>query len=459
MNEPVLPSLLREHALAIWQAGVEAVHPRRLLPQVVSLRGGALRVGALRFPLDRLGRLIVVGGGKASAAMAAALEELLPPELLGRTTGWVNVPEDCLLPTQAVHLHPARPAGVNEPTPQAAEGTQRILELVASATESDLVLVLLSGGASALLPAPVPEISLEDKLLVTRFLSGAGANIRQLNTVRKALSRIKGGGLLRACRAGWLVGLILSDVLGDPLDTIGSGPTVPEAVDPREALAVLRQFDPQENNVPQSVWAYLRRRAEQPSPVPEPACRWRNLIVGNNATAVDAAGQKALELGYRPAMQSARELEGAAEEVGRHLASVALSMERDPGLPDCLVSGGEPTVKLPPPEQRGRGGRNQQLVLAALHQFQQQKAPLDRLILLSGGTDGEDGPTDAAGAWVDAQVLQRARDLQLDAADYLRRCDAYTFFEQAGGLLKTGPTQTNICDLRVVLVRREDQGV
>ena len=458
MNEPVLPSLLQEHALAIWQAGVEAVHPRRLLPQVVSLRGRVLRVGALRFPLEELGRLIVVGGGKASAAMAAALEGLLPEELLERTTGWVNVPQDCLLPTRAVHLHPARPPGVNEPTPQAAQGTQRILELVASAGEEDLVLVLLSGGASALLPAPVPDISLEDKLAVTRFLSAAGANIRQLNTVRKALSRIKGGGLLRACRAGWLVGLVLSDVLGDPLDVIGSGPTVPESPSPQEALDVLRQFDPEEKHLPPAIWHYLRQQAQQPREEQEPACRWRNMIVGNNATAVDAAGQKALELGYRPVMQSARQLEGAAEELGRHLASVALTMAQDDAAPDCLVSGGEPTVTLPPPEVRGRGGRNQQLVLAALEHFQQKKADLAGVLLLSGGTDGEDGPTDAAGAWVDARVMQRARDLGLDAADYLRRCDAYTFFEQTGSLLKTGPTQTNVCDLRVVLVQREQRG-
>jgi len=308
------------------------------------------------------------------------------------------------------------------------------------------------------LPAPVPDISLEDKLAVTRFLSAAGANIRQLNTVRKALSRIKGGGLLRACRAGWLLGLVLSDVLGDPLDVIGSGPTVPESPSPQEALDVLRQFDPEEKHLPPAIWHYLRQQAQQPREEQEPACRWRNMIVGNNATAVDAAGQKALELGYRPVMQSARQLEGAAEELGRHLASVALTMAQDDAAPDCLVSGGEPTVTLPPPEVRGRGGRNQQLVLAALEHFQQKKADLAGVLLLSGGTDGEDGPTDAAGAWVDARVMQRARDLGLDAADYLRRCDAYTFFEQTGSLLKTGPTQTNVCDLRVVLVQREQRG-
>jgi hydroxypyruvate reductase len=442
---------LRADALAIWQSGVHAVDSQRLVAEHIQVKGGRLLVGAETIDLAAIGRILVVGGGKAGAGMAAGLEQALGAQVLEskRVTGWLNVPADCVRPLQAIHLHPARPAGVNEPTAEGVAGTEKILELVGSMSAADVCICLISGGGSALLPAPVSGISLADKLAVTRHLSAAGANIAELNRVRRQLSRIKGGALARACPAGRMFTLIISDVLGDPLDLIASGPTVEGAGSAGEALEILDRYGARAAGISAAVFDRLRAQASAtPAPV---RCRVTNLVIGNNALAVDAAGQQAEKLGYTHALDSARALEGPAEEVGQHLARMALAMRSGVG-PQCLVTGGEPVVRLVAAAQRGRGGRNQQLVLAALEVLAEHGA--EEIVLLSGGTDGEDGPTDAAGAWVDADVIAAARARKLDPHDYLLRNDAYSFFDAACSLIKTGPTHTNVCDLRVVLVGR-----
>ncbi len=315
----------------------------------------------------------------------------------------------------------------------------------------DLCLCLISGGGSALMPAPVEGITLDDKLAVTRHLSSSGANIEQLNAVRKQLSRIKGGGLARACRAGRLATLIISDVLGDPLEVIASGPTVPDTSTPQMALDVLREFGARRAGIDSRVFDYLEQKGRQPQA--QPACQVTNLLIGSNATAVDAAGAAAERLGYRPAMAAATASEGLAEDVGRDLAQRALRMRSERG-PNCLVSGGEPVVRLIEPERRGLGGRNKQLVLAAL-QTLLAAGGADRIALLSGGTDGEDGPTDAAGRRARRQHPgrgndERARSGRLPAAE--RRLP---LLGPLGGLIMTGPTHTNVCDLRVVVVDQD----
>jgi glycerate-2-kinase len=312
-----------------------------------------------------------------------------------------------------------------------------------------LVLCLISGGGSALLPAPAAGITLEDKQAVTKFLSGAGANIAELNPVRKALSRIKGGGLARACRGGRLATLVISDVLGDPLDVIASGPTVPNTTTTGDALAVLEKFGARAAGIAPRIFDVLR------SPIhggAEEQRRGTITVIGNNATAVDAAGMEAERLGYSHAMDAATTLEGSAEDVGRHLAEMAIRMRVQAG-PDCLITGGEPTVTLAPEGRRGLGGRNQQLVLAAL-QHLERAGVTSGAAILSGGTDGEDGPTDAAGAVVDERLLKSAVAEREPIADALDRNDAYHFFEPRNGLIKTGPTHTNVCDVRVVVVSR-----
>ena len=488
------PEHLRRDALRIWHAGLEAVRSERLVHHALRVEGSTLWIGQEALDLDGIERIAVVGAGKAGAGMAAAVEAILGPRRMDqkRLAGWVNVPEDCLRPLARIHLHGARPPGVNEPTRAGVEGSESILRLVRSLGPADLCLCLISGGGSALLPAPVEGITLDDKLALTRHLSAAGANIQQLNAVRKQLSRIKGGGLARACRAGRLVALIISDVLGDPLDVIASGPTVEDSSTPEQALEILDQFRARQAGIADRVFEHLaeagkarggdRRRAladKQPvppgaladkQPVPPGAladkqpvppgplageqpvpARVTNLVIGNNATAVDAAGREAERLGYCPALESALQSEGAAEPLGEHLAEMAMRMRDHPG-PDCLVSGGEPVVRLVEASRRGLGGRNQQLVLAALARLAHDGA--QGLVLLSGGTDGEDGPTDAAGAWVDASIVAGARQRGLDPADFLARNDAYHFFGPLGGLIHTGPTHTNVGDLRVVVVSR-----
>jgi glycerate 2-kinase len=449
---------LRTDALAIWQAGLDAVRSERLVRDNVRVEGHVLDVAGETFDLPAIRRIAVVGAGKAGAGMTAGLEAALGPQIARdkRLTGWINVPADCVRKLGFIHLHAARPPGVNEPTPQGAEGSREIMRLVASLGDGDLCIALISGGGSALLPLPVEGITLDDKLAVTRFLSAAGAPIDELNTVRKQLSRIKGGGLARECRAGRLVALVISDVLGDPLDLIASGPTVPDRSSPADALAILERYGAKTAGIDQRVFDALAARLAHASVSMAPAseCRAANHVIGNNAVAVTAAAREAQRRGYTPTSVSAAKSEGRAEEIGRELARAAVAMRVGPG-PDCLVSGGEPTVKLVEAACRGLGGRNQQLVLAAVDGLETEDA--SGILILSGGTDGEDGPTDAAGAWADRQTIEAARQLELDPADYLARNDAYRWFEPVGALIKTGPTHTNVCDVRVVLVDRVEK--
>lgn len=444
---------LREDALAIWHTGVEAVRSDRLVESAVRVSGNELLIASQRFDLRRVRRIAVVGGGKAGAGMAAGLEHALSPAVMEakQLTGWINVPADCLRPLARIHLHAARPPGVNEPTEAGVEGTRRILDLARSLSPDDLCIALISGGASALLPAPARGITLTDKLAVTRHLAAAGADIVQLNTVRKHLSVIKGGGLARACGAGNLVTLILSDIPGDPLPLIGSGPTVTDTTTPHDALDVLQQFGL--DRIPPAIVTFLNRQTSSPPP---PTAAVHNFIIGSNATAVRAAADAAHTRGYDPLAHSAIQPDGGAESVGRSLADDALRMRGGDLDHDAFISGGESTVTLVEPSRRGLGGRNQQSALAALLELSHHDP--GRIVILCGGTDGEDGPTDAAGAIADAAVLDAARRRNLDPADYLARNDAYHFFAPIGGLIRTGPTHTNVCDLRIVLVDRVPRG-
>jgi glycerate 2-kinase len=446
-------SSLNHNARTIWQAGVDAVDSERLIANAVQLRGTSLVVCDQLISLNGVGRIVVVGAGKAGAGMAVGVEKALGEKLVvEKVTGWINIPEDCLRPTQAIRLHPARPAGHNEPTQAGVDGSLKILELVSELGPNDICLVLLSGGGSALLPAPVEAISLEDKQTVTRFLMHAGASINELNCVRKQLSRIKGGRLATASRAGLTMSLIISDVIGDPLDVIASGPTVADSSTPEEALAVLKRFITADEDVPAIVLNYLSSARTNSSE--ESALKSvRNHVIGNNRVAVLAAAERARELGYEITFEET-DRAGVAAEIGCKLAEQAVSVRDSlsPGSsPQCLLSGGEPIVHLTRTDQPRKGGRNQELVLAGVQRLWEKG--MTGIVLLSGGTDGEDGPTDAAGAIADASILASAKEKGLLPEPFLAINNSYAYFEQAGGLLKTGPTHTNVMDLRVVLVQ------
>ena len=458
---------LQRDAFSIWQAGVAAVDSRRLVENALRVDGDDLFVGTQRFSRSTVGRIVIVGAGKAGAAMGRAAVERLQP-LVDRgleLDGWINVPECEPLSTREkvgpVTLYPARPAGRNFPTQKVLDGTVEILERVRSVQPHELCLCLISGGGSALLSLPEPPVSLNDKIRVSEFLSGAGANIDELNTVRKQISRVKGGRLAAECK-GKMVTMIVSDVLGDPLDLIASGPTVGNSTTAADAIRVLERYDAGRNQVPPSVYQVLEKKLAEGAR--ELAVDGESIVIGNNETAVLAAVEQAKSLGYRPKWEAPTEMEGAAEEIGISLIETAPQLASEGN--DCFISGGEPTVALVAAERRGKGGRNQQLVLAALARFVRlveherdagdSKSGFEKLnfCLLSAGTDGEDGPTDAAGAWITGASKERAEKLGLEFAQYLKANDAFNFFDPIGGLIRTGPTGTNVCDLRVVLVDR-----
>ena len=451
-------------ALAIWWAGISATQPEHLFTRETRVVGNQLELADWQFDLTGVKRLVVVGAGKASASMATAFYQTCLRQLEKKldVVGWINAPAGSFQSQSAgkIVLHAARPAGMNEPTAEAVAGTERIRSLVAGCGSQDLCIVLLSGGGSALLTSPIEGITLGDKQQVARHVAAAGANIAELNLVRRALSRVKGGGLARTCRARQLITLIISDVLGDPLDTIASGPTVDSALArPSSALTVLERLHLLEHPGLANVTNVLSRLAKAESRMGQASrshAPVTNIVLANNATAVDAAGVKAVELGYRYIMQASQTLEGDVAPLAIKVADTLEQLGRENAV-DCWISGGEPTVKLPPPELCGRGGRNQQLMLLTMLELVGRGWPQNAerfpvpLLCLSAGTDGEDGPTSAAGAWFDERMLEKLRLSGMDASDFAARADAYSLFEKLNGLIVSGGTGTNVCDLRVAL--------
>jgi hydroxypyruvate reductase len=379
-----------------------------------------------------------------------------------------------------VEVRETRAAAENLPTPAAVAATREMLALLATLGPHDLAVAVVSGGGSALLAAPRAGVSLEEKIALTRLLSAAGAGITELNLVRQAMSDVKGGGLARACAAGRLLVLVLSDVIGDPLEFIASGPCMRLAASAAAAVAVLERFGG--TGAAPRLTALLRAEAARadagkaaaggsaPGTGTEagtgPAaragswttprgCRVEHVLLGTNATAVTAAARAAERLGYevtaRPAASAAQE---TADEVGRRLFRDGQALARAAaadGRPRAIVEGGEAVVRLP--ADHGRGGRNQQTAAAALTAGEQAGGWPAGLLVASLGTDGEDGPTTAAGGSADAGVAARVATLGLDAAAAVARCDALPLLEAAGGLIVTGPTGTNVADVRIVLAR------
>ena len=435
---------LREDALAIFGAGVEAVEPGRAVRGHLRTGRSGPAVDGRRLPLAPGGRVWVVGAGKAAAPMAAAVEEILGDRVAG---GLVVTRYGHGAPLRRVEL---REAGHPVPDESGVAAARDLAGLLGQVQAGDLVICVVSGGGSALLPSPVDGITLAEKQQVTRLLLGCGATIREMNAVRKHLSRLKGGGLARLARPAALLTLVLSDVVGDRLDVIASGPTVPDPTTFADALEVLERRRIA-SRVPAAVLARLEAGArgdvpETPKP-DDPVFRsTTHVLVGTNALAVAAAERRARALGYHTLVLSTT-VTGEAREVGAVHAAVARELAasgRPLRRPACVLSGGETTVTL---RGGGKGGRNQELVLAAALGM----AGLERVLVFSAGTDGTDGPTDAAGAVADGETLSRARAAGLDPRAALQGNDAYPFFQALGDLVVTGPTRTNVMDLRLVL--------
>lgn len=436
---------LRKHADLILRAALDAANPAKAVERAIELRGDVLFAGRKRYPLALYKRILVIGAGKASAAMAAALEKRLAKRI---TAGLLNVKYGHTAALKHVKLNEC-----GHPVPDAAgvAGSQRIADLARSATEEDLVICLISGGGSALLPAPADGITLADKQDTTRLLLACGATIHEINAVRKHLSVLKGGQLARLAWPATVITLILSDVIGDNLDVIASGPTAPDSSTFDTGVGVLRKYEIL-SKVPAAVRHRLEdgvkgRIAETPKPGAQELSRTENLVIGSNRLAVDAAQKQARDLGYRTLILSTT-IEGETRDVAGVHAAIAREIYdagRPLRTPACVISGGETTVTL---KGTGKGGRNQEFALAGALALNGQPHTL----LVSIGTDGNDGPTDAAGAYADSNTLQRAAKLHLNAAASLANNDSYHFFESLGDLVKTGPTNTNVMDVRLVLV-------
>ena len=391
------------------------------------------------------GRVVVVGAGKASGAMAAAVEEAWGERVTG---GLVVVKDGHLAETRRVKLVEARHPVPDE---RGAAAARDLLALALGAGDQDLVLTLISGGASALTPAPAPPITLGDKQVMTRLLLAAGADINQLNAVRKHCSVLKGGQLARAAAPARVAALLLSDVIGDPIDVIGSGPTAPDASTFGEALGILDRFDLRQR-APASVRERLERgvrgeTAETPKPDDAIFERVVNVVIGNNQLVVDAAASRAAALGLAPHVLT-RSLHGEARDAARELVALGgeIAAGRGPiAPPACLIAGGETTVTV---RGDGIGGRCQEFALAAALELEGR----DGMVVLAAGTDGSDGPTDAAGAVADGESASRARHQGLDPRAHLYRNDSNRVFAALGDLVITGPTNTNLLDLYLVLI-------
>ncbi len=433
---------LRNDARRILDAAVAAADPRAAVLRALRREGDALVVGDDTVDLGAVERVLIVGAGKAAAGMARGALEVLGGRIAG---GTVTVPHGGGAELAEIEVwegaHPV-------PDTHGLAGAVAALRVARAAGERDLVLCLLSGGASALWPCPAGTVGLSDVREVTAGLLRAGAEIGEINAVRKHLSRIAGGGLARAAQPARVVTLALSDVVGSALDVIGSGPTVPDPTTYAQAVEVLRRHGVR---APAAVLAHLQSGAagivpETPKPG-DPAFRRASIqVIGSVRDALAGAARAAEELGYRAEIESDT-LEGEARDAAREIAALARSKrgENQDGRPLALLLGGETTVTV---RGNGRGGRNQELALALAVEI----AGEGGIVAAALGTDGVDGPTPAAGAIVDAGTVARGQERGEDARAALERNDSYTYFRATGEAVVTGPTGTNVGDVVVVLL-------
>ncbi len=439
---------LLSDARRIFSAALQAVDPGQAVRRALRVDRDAVQIIGDRLLLPDMGKLWVVGAGKGSAAMAAAEEDLLGDRISG---GRVTVKYGYGVPLKKVTLGEA---GHPRPDERGLEEARAVLGLLAATGPDDLVICLISGGGSALWPAPAEGISLTDKMQTTKALLSCGATINQMNCVRKHISRIKGGQLARHAAPSTVVALILSDVIDDPLDVIASGPTAPDPSTYAEAWEIIRLFG-LEGELPDSVTKHIREGAqglheETPKPGDPLFARVKNYIIGNNRLALDAAAREAEKAGYHPLILSSS-MRGEARETVRALVSIGEEVKnsgRPVSPPACLIAGGETTVTLG--ESAGKGGRNQEMALAAAIELSEKSG----LVFLAAGTDGTDGPTDAAGAVVDGQTVVRGQKLKRNAQQYLARHDAYSYFTGMDEHIITGPTRTNVMDVYLLLADR-----
>jgi len=437
----------REIALATIEKALDSVDPRNLIRSRVILNGDVLEIDSNSFQLSDYDRIFVIGGGKASGFMAEALEEILGDWI---KSGVVVIPHGTSnqYKTNRIGLHEAA-----HPIPDghSIAGARKIADTAAQFEEDDLAICLISGGGSSLMAMPPQGVSLDDKKKVTDLLLKSGATINEINTVRKHISEFKGGMLAKRAYPATLVSLILSDVIGDNLDVIASGPTVPDLSTFQDAVAILKRYDLW-TNTPNSVKKVLIEGMERLIPeTPKLGDRVfekvSNIVIGNNRLASLAAAKELQRRGINTLFLTSF-MEGEARDVGLMVAALAreVSTSGNPvSKPAAIMMGGETTVTV---IGSGVGGRNQEIALSASTKIE----GMDGLVVISLSTDGIDGPTDAAGAMADGNTITRARKLGLNPQEYLKNNDSYSFFSKLGDLVFTGPTGTNVNDLSVIVM-------
>ncbi|MEM3591947.1 MAG: glycerate kinase [Candidatus Bathyarchaeia archaeon] len=437
----------REIALNTLEKAIESVDPKNLIYSKVKVHNEKLMVEDKIFDLKSFKKIFVVGGGKASGYMAEAIEDVLGERI---EEGLVVVPQGTSgrFKTRFVRLHEAK-----HPIPDesSVEGAGRIMEIAEKAGEDDLIICLISGGGSSLMTYPRDEISLEDKRKVTEILLKCGATINEINAVRKHLSKFKGGQLAKSAYPTTLISLLLSDVIGDPLDVIASGPTVPDSSTFSDAINVLRKYGVWDS-VPESIKNLLlngEKGLVEENPKSGDLCfkKTYNFIIGNNRDACRSAINEMKKAGLNALLLTSY-AEGEARDIGLMVGAIAkeiLSSNNPVKRPAGIVVGGESTVTV---IGKGIGGRNQEIALSSALSI----SGLRGVIIASASTDGVDGPTDAAGAIVDGATIYRSKKMGLDAEKYLRNNDSYSFFKALGDLIYTGPTGTNVNDLTLLIV-------
>lgn len=444
-GETQLNQKARALALKSLEFTLNAVDPKQIVKSKLSLKNSILKVNGYSFDLKKFENIYVVGGGKASGSMAEALEQILGKHI---TNGLVNIPHGSKHKTEIVKLHEA-----SHPIPDEAgvEGTRCMLEIAEQAKEDDLIICLISGGGSSLMPLPRGGISITDKRKITEDLLKCGATINEINTVRKHISYFKGGWLAKKAYPATILNLILSDVVGDPLDFIASGPTVPDSTTFSDAIKVLKKYGLWDK-APASIRKVLSdgEKAlipETPKAEDEAFKKAYNVVVGNNRSASLAAYEHLKSAGLNTLLLTST-IEGEARHVGVMLTSIAreVFVSGNPvPKPAGIVAGGETTVTV---TGKGLGGRNQEIALAAALKL----SNMDGVVVASLSTDGVDGPTDAAGAIIDGKTLTRAAKMKLNPEEFLAENDSYNFFSRLGDLIFTGPTRTNVNDVSVIVV-------
>ena len=441
---------MKKAAKVIYSKALSAVDPSKILKERIRIEGDHLSIkmegdSEKIFDLRSFHKIFLAGAGKASVSMARAIEELFGDRV---TKGMITTKYGHLLPLKQTQVIEA---GHPIPDRKGYEGARKIQRLLKVSGPDDLVIFLLSGGGSALLPFPADDIELKEKQEVTQLLLDCGADIEEINTVRKHISRMKGGGVAKLAYPSTVIGLILSDVVGDHLDVIGSGPTVPDPSTFEEAWEILKKYDLL-NEVAPSVRKHLQsgkegKAEETPKPGEAVFDKVSNILIGSNILALRQAKSEAESLGFNTIILSSS-IEGETREASRFHTAVAkevLSSGNPVPRPACILSGGETTVTI---KGNGRGGRNQEFALAGALEI----SGIEKIVLLSGGTDGTDGPTDASGALADHTTVERAETMGMNPNAHLENNDAYPFFQKLGDLLVTGPTHTNVMDVRIILV-------